>query len=72
MNWQPIRTAPIDDKFEPSPLVLLCNQKNGWVGVGHGQWSERSPVPIFYGYDVNGFGRCKPTHWMPMPEAEAE
>jgi hypothetical protein len=62
MEWQPIETAPV------GPAVLLSNIRANWVSVGWGRWQGNIPRPLWDAADDLGFGRCNPTHWMPLPE----
>lgn len=63
IDWQDIKTSPIGE------TILLCNADAGVTTVGYGEWHDKIPFPIFTACDPAGFGRFKPTHWAPMPEA---
>lgn len=60
MDWQPIETAPKNER------LLLLRQKDGdeWSGTFVGYWSHSRSSWMY------GIGRRipNPTHWMPLPE----
>lgn len=64
-NWQPLKTAPV------GPTVLVANAETGHVWPAYGYWRGRIPFPFWCSLDPEGMGVCKPTHWMPLPEAPA-
>ena len=66
-EWQPIETAPVG---KPVCIpIILANIEKGWVAVGWGRWQGDIPIPLWDAVDDSGFGRCKPSHWMPLPAA---
>lgn len=61
--WQPIETAPKD-----GTNVLLSEP---WQDVTIGWFSQRGRgwCAFYNGFEDNVDENCKPTHWMPLPEA---
>lgn len=49
--------------------ILLSNSHAKVSTVGIADWQDGVAVPIYTACDPKGFGRFKPTHWAPMPEA---
>lgn len=62
MDWKPIRSDPP----EVGDAVLLANEKTGDVFPGYSYWGP-APIPLWCSLHPDGMGRCKPTHWQPMP-----
>ena len=74
MTWQPIETAPKTDEWilcygqacdedgDDPRIFTACwtNWRNGKTLKG-GHWQ-------FAWFDGGYYGRCEPTHWMPLPE----
>lgn len=62
MIWQPIETAPKDEK-----LKILCRGTR----VTCGNWAERkgrNTVSQWVSWDGGFKVKEPPTHWMPLPE----
>lgn len=61
MGWQPIETAPLAERV----LVIL---RHGEITFGYQVRVSVEPPKNWWTRDEDG-SRCKPTHWMPLPEA---
>ena len=59
--WQPIETAPV------GPALILANENTKDVFAGYGYWQGSIPRPLWCSLHPDGIGRCRPTHWQPMP-----
>lgn len=65
--WQPIETAPKDDKAK---FILVCGNKMrppqclDWY---HWDWTEKCRWDGFSWIDIRT-SEYEPTHWMPLPE----
>lgn len=84
MTWQPIETAPKDEK----EIILYRKNEDGsdrvttgyWMELEHGKYSGDcggpcrcpeydDPPPPFWWSNDGGFAEeFPPTHWMPLPE----
>jgi hypothetical protein len=71
-KWQPIETAPKNGN-----RLLLCEA--GWIDVGYWRVDLNGPDTgegwtcervQSWGYEEYAY--CKPSHWMPLPEAPAQ
>lgn len=60
-GWQPIETAPKDGTH-----LLVGSFRHTTVRVAY--WSEGHDMPRWQPA-YSSFGRCEPTHWMPLPKA---
>jgi len=59
-KWHPISTDPC------GPTVIVGNDKTGWTSPAYSYWGK-APFPLWISLDAEGMGRCRPTHWHPMP-----
>lgn len=67
-NWQPIETAPKDEKS-----FLLIFRKSGRICIAHwdAQKYHHRPNPFWKDFGPWGVGdmrRDSPSHWMPLPK----
>lgn len=74
MEWQPIETAPKDNK---EGLLLFFPRWGCIRGYWHDDKYASKPKPHWYNDRVRLFGKketCanQPTHWMPLPDAPSK
>ncbi len=63
-DWQPIETAPKDDRL----IIVLCSHEPNplrRIQIASRLWPTKSPSQW---YSMPGNWRVRPTHWMPLPE----
>lgn len=65
-GWREIRTDPP----AVGQTIILGNEKTGDSFPGYAYWSK-APFPLYCSLDPEGTGRCKPTHWQPLPTMSA-
>lgn len=64
IDWLPIGEAPV------GPTVMLSHADEKVVTIGYGEWPDRfGAPPRWIAMDPAGFGRFKPTHFAPLPQA---
>ena len=68
-GWRPIETAPKD-----GTAILLGSRGGSWIGKWlpvyvSGYQPENPWSSLMLNHDHMGEKWCKPTHWMPLPEA---
>lgn len=64
MNWQPIETAPKDG----TPVLLFTGEGILEAYYLYGEWNQSACHSTYEGAGGVVIS-CKPTHWMPLPEA---
>ena len=79
IDWQPIATAPMDDRrvlvfgmatFEvgrspKEPVILVARRNMNYIH----HLKENHPTEIWQACDVSGYSTdVEATHWMPLPE----
>lgn len=65
-DWRQIRTDPP----EVGETVILGNENTGDSFPGYSYWGA-APFPLWCSLHAEGMGRCRPTHWQPMPKISA-
>lgn len=62
-TWRPIRDGgcPINE------TVLAGNENTGDVFPAYAYWGN-APFPLWCSLSAEGMGRCRPTHWQPLPK----
>lgn len=66
MNWQPIATAPNDEK-----IIIYRASGRICIAVYDKQPHHSRPNPFWNDFGLWGVGHMRddgPTHWMPLPE----
>lgn len=65
MNWKPLKELPLD-AMKTGVFLLLAHKPTGIVTTGYYEWLNG--YGYWYQAGPQGYGRFKPTHWMPLPE----
>ena len=61
-EWRPIESAPKD-----ASMILLSHSYLGIKRTAVGFWDGSNGC-----HNAYGFGFCRPTHWMPLPQKPKE
>lgn len=70
VDWQPIETAPLDEK---SDYLVFTPGYGVWIGRYDNQSCHLRPRPYWRGYGLDSYWwrARQPTHWAPLPSGPA-